>query len=72
MKWCGANSLLQINGDLKIGSPDTNNNGENENKEILSNRVKINKMASCKEHYQLPSITKKESLDISNLIFQKL
>ena len=46
--------------------------GENENMRILRDRVKINKMASCQEHYKLPSLTKKDSIVLSNLIFQKL
>lgn len=44
MKWCGANSLLQINGDLKIGSPDTNNNGENDNSHLV---IFYGKNADC-------------------------
>ena len=32
----------------------------------------MNKMASCQKHFQIPSITKQESIKISNLIFQKL
>ena len=46
--------------------------GDNENKNILRKGLKINKMKSCQKHYQLPSINKKESLKVSNLIFQKL
>ncbi len=46
--------------------------GSLEDKEIMRKRIKINKMASCIKHYQLPSINKKDSLAVSKLIIQKL
>ena len=46
--------------------------GDNENKQIMKERIKINKKSSCIKHYQLPSINKKESLAVSKLILKKL
>ena len=46
--------------------------GNLENMEIMRERIKFNKLASCQKHYQLPPINKKESLAVSKLIIQKL
>ena len=46
--------------------------GEVENKKIMRQRININKKASCEKHYQLSSITHKDSKKISNLILNKL
>ncbi len=46
--------------------------GNSENKKILKKRISINKKFSCKKHYQIPPLTKKESEKVSLFLKEKL
>ena len=46
--------------------------GNSESKKILKKRISINKQFSCKKHYQIPPLTKKESEKVSLFLKEKL